>query len=87
MANNKWKAKLQDFYTKTILLALGIVILFLISIAAPFLGYDGGDDPADLIWWFFWTVVWVVGSFSIVCALYVVISQHIRGLRTDRRKD
>ena len=62
-------------------------ILLLISIAAPFLGYDGGDDPADLIWWFFWAVVWVVGSFSIVSALYVGISRHIRGLRTDRRKD
>lgn len=87
MADNKWKAKLQDFYSKTVLLALGIVLLVLLSFVAPFLGYDGGDDFAGLIWWLFWAVVWVVGSFSIVCALYVVISRHIRGLRTNRRKD
>ena len=77
MANNKWKAKLQDLYSKTVLLTLGIVLLLLISFVAPFLGYDG-EGAADLIWWLFWAVAWIVGSFSIVCAIYVVISQYVR---------
>ena len=80
MANNKWKAKLQDLYSKTVLLTLGIVLLLLISFVAPFLGYDG-EGPADLIWWLFWAVAWIVGSFSIVCAIYVVISQYVRKLK------
>jgi hypothetical protein len=87
MANNKWKAKLQDLYSKTVLLTLCIVLLLLISTVAPFLGYDGGGDPADLIWWLFWVVAWVVGSFSIVCGIYVVISRHISSLRNNQRKD
>jgi hypothetical protein len=87
MANNKWKAKLQDLYTKTVLLTLGILLLLLISFVAPFLGYDGEGDPADLIWWLFWAVAWVVGSFSIVYGIYVVISQHISSLRNNQRKD
>jgi len=77
MASNKWKAKLQDLFFKTVFLALGILLLLLISIAAPFLGYGGGDI-VDLIWWLFWAVVWVVGSFSIVSVIYVVVSQYIR---------
>jgi O-antigen/teichoic acid export membrane protein len=87
MANNKWKTKLQDLYSKTVLLILGIVFLLLISIVAPYLGYDGGGDSADLIWWLFWAVAWVVGIFSIVCGIYVVISRHIRSLRNNQRKD
>jgi hypothetical protein len=75
MAHNKWKAKLQDLYTKIVLLILGTVIFLLISIVAPFLGYDGGGDPADLIWWLFWAVVWVVGSIAMLSFFVVIIRQ------------
>ena len=78
MADNKWKAKLQDFYSKTVLLALGIVLLVLLSFVAPFLGYDGGDDSVDLIWWGFWAVVWVAFGLSIVSVIYAVVTHHIR---------
>jgi len=72
MAHNKWKAKLQDFYAKTVLLTLGILFLLLISIVAPYLGYDG-EGAVDLIWWLFWTVVWVVGSFALISFIVVII--------------
>ena len=77
MAKNKWKVKLQDLYAKTVFLTLGIVFLFLISIVAPYLGYDG-EGAADLIWWGFWAVVWIVFGLSIVSVIYVAVSQYIR---------
>jgi len=78
MVNNKWKAKLQDLYSKTVLLALGIVLLVLLSFVAPFLGYDGGDNPVDLIWWGFWAVAWVAFGLSIVSVIYAVVTHPIR---------
>ncbi len=78
MESNKWKAKLQSLYSKTVLLTLGILLLALISIVAPFLGFDGGDDSVDLIWWIFWAVVWVAFGLSIVSVIYVLVSQQIR---------
>ncbi len=78
MADNKWKAKLRDLYSKTVLLAFGFLFLVLLSLIAPFLGYDGGDNPVDLIWWIFWAVVWVAFGLSIVSAIYLVVSQYIR---------
>jgi Na+/melibiose symporter-like transporter len=69
MANKKWDEKWQDLKAKTFLALVAFLILGVVS------WISGESDPVDAVWWGFWAVVWIVGSFSILCFIYISIRE------------
>jgi hypothetical protein len=67
-----FKIDWNDFKAKAFFIIVGFLVLGLLSIIS------GENDPIDLIWGTFWSVVWVVGSISIATFVFLSLRDIFR---------